>query len=72
MFVQTACASTVATSEPTPTEVKPVDECPAETAELKLLRNTEAGYCLLYPADYSTDITNFIVINQVSSQSDRH
>jgi hypothetical protein len=70
MLIQTACASTTATPAPTSTEVKPVDECPAATAELKLLKNTEAGYCLLYPADYSTDLLNFIVINPISQPGD--
>ena len=70
MLIQTACASTTATPAPTSTEVKPVDECPAATAELKLLKNTEAGYCLLYPAEYSTDLQNFIVINPVTGPGD--
>lgn len=70
MLIQTACAGATAASAPTPTEVKPVDECPAATAELKLLKNTEAGYCLLYPADYSTDLQNFIVINPITGPGD--
>jgi hypothetical protein len=70
MLIQTACASTTATPVSTSTEVKPVDECPAATAELKLLKNTEAGYCLLYPADYSTDVPGFIVINPISQPGD--
>jgi len=70
MLVQTACASTTATSAPTSNEVKPVDECPAATADLKLLKNTEAGYCLLYPEDYSADPQNFIVINPITGPGD--
>ena len=70
MLIQTACAGTTATPAPTSTEVVPVDECPAATAELKLLKNTDAGYCLLYPADYSTDLRNFIVINPISQPGD--
>jgi len=65
MLVQTACAGAVVTSVPTPTEVIPTDECPTAIAELKLLKNTEAGYCLLYPANYSGDIQGLIVINPV-------
>lgn len=67
MFVQTACAGAVVTvtSVPTPTEVTPMDACPTATAELKLLKNTEAGYCLLYPANYSGDIQGLVVINPV-------
>src|SRR5215510_9988174 len=65
MLIQTACVSVAATPVPTSTEVKPVDECPAATADLKLLKNTEAGYCLLYPANYSGDIQGLIIINPV-------
>ncbi len=43
------------------------DTCPIPTAETKLLTNAEEGYCLLYPAEYSTTVPNFIVINPVSS-----
>src|SRR5688572_16939436 len=70
VLIQTACASTTATPAPTSTEVKPVDECPAETAELKLLTNTKDGYCLLYPADNSTNLPHFIVINPSTAPGD--
>jgi hypothetical protein len=55
---------------PTSTEAKPVDECPVATAELKLLKNAEAGYCFLHPAHYSADIPGFIVINPISQPGD--
>jgi hypothetical protein len=70
MLIQTACASTTATPAPTSTEAKPVDECPAATADLKLLTNTEDGYCFLYPADYSTNLPHFIVINPITAPGD--
>lgn len=46
------------------------DACPTETADMKLLTNAEDGYCLLYPADYSTDVRNHIVINPASATAD--
>jgi hypothetical protein len=70
VFIQTACASTTSTPAPPATEAKPVDECPAATAEMKLLKNAEAGYCFLYPADYSADIPGFIVVNPISQPGD--
>lgn len=47
-----------------------MDECPGATAELKLLKNTDAGYCLPYPADYSADNPGLIVINPISQPGD--
>jgi hypothetical protein len=44
--------------------------CPAPTSETKLLTNTEAGYCLLYPAEYSTTVPNYIVINPITAAGD--
>ena len=41
--------------------------CPTPTSETKLLTNAEEGYCLLYPAEYSTTAPHYIVINPVSS-----
>ena len=41
----------------------PASACPSATADLKLLMNAEDGYCLLSPADYSTDVPHFIIIN---------
>ena len=46
------------------------DACPTPTAETKLLTNAEEGYCLLYPAEYSTSIPKYIVINPISSPGD--
>jgi len=48
----------------------PASACPSATADLKLLMNAEDGYCLLYLADYSTDLPNYIVINPVSGPGD--
>ena len=44
--------------------------CPTPTSETKLLTNAEDGYCLLYPAEYSTTAPHYIVINPVSGQGD--
>jgi len=41
--------------------------CPPPTAETKLLTNAEEGYCLLYPAAYSTTVPHYIVINPISA-----
>lgn len=41
--------------------------CPTPTSETKLLTNAEDGYCLLYPAEYSTTVPYYIVINPISS-----
>jgi hypothetical protein len=48
----------------------PADACPTETTDMKLLVNNENGYCVLYPAGYSTDIPNHIVINPASATAD--
>lgn len=44
--------------------------CPTPTAATKLLTNPEEGYCVLYPAEYSTTVPHFIVINPISSPGD--
>ena len=62
MLVQAACNTIAPTSS--------ADVCPMGTADLKLLTNTEGGYCLLYPAEYSTDMANFIVINPITGFGD--
>jgi hypothetical protein len=41
--------------------------CPTPTSGTKLLRNTEGGYCLLYPVEYSTSLPGNIIINPVST-----
>jgi hypothetical protein len=56
-------------SSPSPVATKG-DACPTPTAGTTLLTNTEDGYCLLYPAEYSTSMSNFIVINPVSGPGD--
>jgi hypothetical protein len=74
MLVQSACTTVVPVNsvaltnpaEPTSS----TDECPTATADLKLLTNTEGGYCLLYPAEYSTGTANFIVINPTTAGGD--
>ena len=64
MLIQAACTAAVAT----PTDS--AEACPEATADLKLLTNTEDGYCLLYPADYSTNLPHFIVINPITAPGD--
>ena len=44
--------------------------CPSPTSATKLLTNAEAGYCLLYPAEYSTTLPDFIVINPTTGFGD--
>ena len=82
MLAQAACTASPATStDPTTTittsaptaaiSTKAVDDvCPTPTTGTNLLTNAEDGYCLLYPAEYSTDVPNFIVINPVSGPGD--
>jgi hypothetical protein len=64
MLMQTACTAAVGT----PTNS--AEACPEATADLKLLTNAEDGYCLLYPADYSTNPPHFIVINPITAPGD--
>lgn len=66
MSAQTACANPDAPTTPAPS----TDNCPTATADLKLLTNAEDGYCLLYPADYSTDLSHYIVINRIAGPGD--
>jgi hypothetical protein len=54
MLAQAACSNATST-------------CPTPTSETKLLTNAEEGYCLLYPAQYSTTVPHYIVINPISS-----
>ena len=82
MLAQAACTvspatstdptTTITTSTPTAAiSTTAVDDvCPTPTTGTNLLTNAEAGYCLLYPAEYSTDVPNFIVINPVSGPGD--
>jgi len=44
--------------------------CPTPSGEKKLLTSAEQGYCLLYPAEYSTTVPQYIVINPVSAPGD--
>lgn len=50
------------TNTPAPT-IPQADGCPTEAADLKLLINSEDGYCLLYPAEHTVLPPRFIVIN---------
>jgi len=72
VLAQAACGTfDVSVQENVPTLVPTLEEaCPTPTAETKLLTNSEDGYCLLYPADYSTAIPKYIVINPISSPGD--
>src|SRR5215216_6703806 len=44
--------------------------CPTATSDTKLLTNTEDGYCLLYPAEDSSDMPGWVVINPISGLTD--
>lgn len=57
VLVQTACSNAAGA-------------CPTPTSETKLLTNAEEGYCLLYPAEYSTTLPHFIVINPTTGFGD--
>ena len=84
MLAQAACTArpatstdsttTITTSTPTAAITRTAaaleDVCPTPSTDTNLLTNAEAGYCLLYPAEYSTDVPNFIVINPVPGPGD--
>jgi len=57
MLIQTACTTSA-------------KACPTPTSGTKLLTNTEEGYCLLYPAEDSTSVSHFIVINPINAPGD--
>ena len=57
MLLQTGCTDSA-------------DACPASTSDTKLLMNAEDGYCMLYPAEYSTALPNHIVINPAVGPGD--
>ena len=78
-----ACAPTpppatdVPTQTPTEAPIVPTeaptqsgDACPAVTADMKLLVNTEDGFCLLYPAEFTWDGQRMLVLNPVSAPGD--
>ena len=57
MLAQAACAPSA-------------NACPTATADTKLLTNAQDGYCLLYPAEASTDMPGWVVINPISGPGD--
>ena len=57
MLVQVGCA-------------RVTKDCPIATSDTKLLTNLEAGYCLLYPAEASTNEPGWVVLNPTSGLSD--
>src|SRR5215208_3025279 len=77
IFVLFACSPPVQTSLPTntlqPTLASVATEtpdsspstgaCPSETADLKLFKNADDGYCLLYPAEDTSTPPYLIIIN---------
>ena len=86
VLVQAACTFSVATiPAETPTSAAPeptavtnpeespttVESCPAETAEAKLLRSDENGYCFLYPAAFTEMPPRFVVINPTNAPGDQ-
>jgi hypothetical protein len=72
ILILMACGALGATTPQSAPSQVPTSEdaCPIPTTETKLLMNAEEGYCLLYPAEYSTTMPNFIVINPISSPGD--
>ena len=59
--------SVAATAVIPPQAASLADTCPVPTPETKLLNNIGGGYCLLYPAEYSTSLPGNIIINPVSA-----
>src|SRR5215213_3848309 len=77
IFVLFACSPPVQTSLPTntlqptlasiatemPDSSPSTGACPSETADLKLIKNADDGYCLLYPAEDTPNPPYLIIIN---------
>ena len=60
LLAQAACVPSVPSA----------NACPTPTPDTKLLTNTEDGYCLLYPAEASSDMPGWVVINPISGPGD--
>ena len=58
------------TDVPTQAPTAQGEVCPTASADLKLLVNTENGFCLLYPAEFTWDGARMIVLNPVSAPGD--
>ena len=50
--------------------VPSANACPTATSDSKLLTNTEDGYCLLFPAEASSNMPGWVVINPISGPGD--
>ncbi len=61
MMVQAACAPAAGVA----------GACPTPAIDTELLTDREAGYCLLYPTKYSTEVPHYIVINPASAPGDQ-
>ena len=48
-------------AEQAPTEES--QSCPVATADLKLMVNTESGFCMLYPAEFTWNGSQMVVLN---------
>ena len=69
ILMQAACAPT-AVPVTVPATVPAAQECPVPTSGLTVLRSDEDGYCFLYPAEYSTEMPGWVVINPISAPGD--
>lgn len=52
-----------ATDVPTQVPTEQAESCPAATAGLKLMVNTESGFCLLYPAEFTWNGSSLVILN---------
>ncbi len=59
-----------ATEAPIQVPTAQAETCPAATADLKLLVNNEDGYCMLYPAEFTWDGRQMIVLNPYAGPGD--
>lgn len=50
--------------------VPSANACPTASADTKLLTNAEDGYCLLYPAEASSNMPGWVVINPITGPGD--
>ncbi|MFZ5858127.1 MAG: hypothetical protein ACOYZ6_14960 [Chloroflexota bacterium] len=58
------------TEVPVQAPTAPAEMCPTATADLKLMVNTEDGYCLLYPAEFTWDGWQMVVLNPYDGPGD--
>jgi len=62
LVIQTTCTPS--------SDASSSDSCPPTTPGMNLFKDGDGDYCLLYPAEYSTSLSGYIIINPVSGPGD--